>query len=312
MHLQKCNIKIWNALAKVQSQHSEFTTYPERAQSIEKNADHSRKGPVRSYGRHWLRGSVKFGTLYVPDSHPTPSFVSSGFGVSLLVWSLVGLVVLRLRGARSFCCCKHACNACVTKDGGEARDTPPPLRIITTIVFKLPRILGVGRCPAALPTQCAAEPSTPPHFCPAAVKITARMTEVGERQPYCHTNAVDDRSSSNPVLLFGVLRPYLLAKKSRLPPPLEVPYPVDPRGIRGGTERNALPHTLLIPEGSRGGAESAKRFRNVGGFFVYKRRTECCPFCWRSFLRNANGRRTKCCPFFPFNFPCASVGMGLQ
>ena len=69
---------------------------------------------------------MKFGTLYVPDWHPTPSFASSGFGVSLLVFGRSGLV-LRLRGAAlPLCCCMR--KACIIRHGGRwPRQPPPPL-----------------------------------------------------------------------------------------------------------------------------------------------------------------------------------------
>ena len=68
-----------NALAKMQSQDMEFI-FPERAPSIEEN------GPIIPMWTKmtdaevvWLRGSVNSGIVYVPDSHPTPLPLLSGF-----------------------------------------------------------------------------------------------------------------------------------------------------------------------------------------------------------------------------------------
>ena len=244
MRLQKCNIKVWNALAKVQSQHSELTTYPREGTIAREERRSLPERASEKLQKALVEGECEIWDSLCPGFAPNPFLCFFWFWGFSLVCFLVGRSSSSLEALLASVAAS-TCNECVTRYGGEARDTPPPLRTITTIVFKLPRILGVGRCPAALPTQCAAEPSTPPHFCPAAVKITARMTEVGE-QPYCHTNAVDDRSSSNPVLLFGALRPYLLAKQSRFPQPLHAPYPVDPEGIqgRGEKESGAAPHSL--------------------------------------------------------------------
>ena len=51
---------------------------------------------------------VKFGTLYVPDSHPTPSFCFFwfwGFSLGLVIWS--DLSFFAFEALASFCCCKH-------------------------------------------------------------------------------------------------------------------------------------------------------------------------------------------------------------
>ena len=125
MHLQKCNLKIGNALEKVQSQHRDSATYPERRSCERRTLTISRKGPRRLRRRSCLRGSVNSGIVYVPDSHPTPSASLSGFGV--LFWSVLVGLVLRLRGAAP---CFVACvrNACITTDGGRwPRQPPPPL-----------------------------------------------------------------------------------------------------------------------------------------------------------------------------------------
>ena len=80
---------------------------------------------------------MKFGTFYVPDSHPTPFLcflLVLGFFLlgPVFGWSFVVLA----GGAAPLPFAASTCNACVTIDavGGEARDTPPPFRIITTIV----------------------------------------------------------------------------------------------------------------------------------------------------------------------------------
>ena len=53
----------------------------------------------------------------------------------------------------------------------------------------------------ALPTQCATESSQLRHSPPAAREKRGPNEENGE-QPYCHANATDNRTSSNPVLSF--------------------------------------------------------------------------------------------------------------
>ena len=109
------------------------------------------------------------GMFQVPDSHPTPSVFPSGFGGSFLVGLVFRRCPLRRRCfAWLLCCfCMHAFNACITRYGGRwPRQPPPPLRSSLQL-FRIPRVLGQGRCPAELPTQCSAEPSWPPHFCPA-------------------------------------------------------------------------------------------------------------------------------------------------
>ena len=107
----------------------------------------------------------------VPDSHPTPSVFPSGFGDSFFgsswsVWSVAFAALLAwLLAFALLRCCMH--NACIIRHGGRWTIHPPPPIGISSLLSKSPRFLGQGRCPAELPTQCSAEPSWPPHFCPA-------------------------------------------------------------------------------------------------------------------------------------------------
>ena len=71
-----------------------------------------------------LRGSVKFGTSYVPDSHPTPFCVSAVFFLLGLV--LVGLFVLDGGAAPALHLHSIQCNACITREGGGGQDSHPP------------------------------------------------------------------------------------------------------------------------------------------------------------------------------------------
>ena len=67
---------------------------------------------------------------------------------------------------------------------------------------------------------------------------------------------------------FGASRPYLLAKQSRCPPPLNAPHHVDPEGIQGRGRQ--------LSERGGGGSEAgcSKPCRKI----VSRRRTACCPF----------------------------------
>ena len=92
------------------------------------------------------------------------------------------------------------------------------------------------------PLESHQEPSEPPHFRPAVPQSVARKTEVG-KQPYCHTNAVDSRASSNPVVPF----PEVSASETSqwlLQPPC---WPCAKKEHCGeGHKEVALPHTPQI------------------------------------------------------------------
>ena len=157
-------------------------------------------------------------------------------------------------------------NACVTRHGGRwTRHPPPPIGLLSQLSLRSPRVLGQGRNPVHAPLIMRAliRPGPPTSL----RRVTKRdpEREVGE-QPYCHTNAVDNGAAQNQLLSFWcALRPYLLDNPVLdFLPPLDVPYPVDPRGTRGRDRESALPHTLLIPEGSRGGAEKCKHSYDAG------------------------------------------------
>ena len=80
-------------------------------------------------------------TFYVPDSHPTPSFILLVLGFLFLVY--FGLVALRLRGARLASCfvaALHAPKACITSEGERRETRLPPFKIIITIAFRIPRV----------------------------------------------------------------------------------------------------------------------------------------------------------------------------
>ena len=85
MHLQKCNITIWNS--------------PLWAPSLEENEPIIPSGLY--FGRHWLRGSVNSGIVYVPGSHPTPS---SFWGLWYFFWVGIGWFFV-LDGGAAFACC---------------------------------------------------------------------------------------------------------------------------------------------------------------------------------------------------------------
>ena len=87
--------------------------------------------------RYAVKCFVKYGTVYAPDSHPTPSELSGILG-PFFFWS-----VLRPRWRRcSVLLCLHAFNACITTDGGsEARHLTPPIGS-SQLLFKSPRFFG--------------------------------------------------------------------------------------------------------------------------------------------------------------------------
>ena len=89
MHLQKCNLKIWNALPLRGANSTKRIHNLSRKGAIAREERKSipEKGPRMRCRRSWLRGSVKFGTVYVPDSHPT---LLNFLGFLVLFW-LVGL-----------------------------------------------------------------------------------------------------------------------------------------------------------------------------------------------------------------------------
>ena len=64
----------------------------------------------------------------------------------------------------------------------------PTNKITITIVFKSPRVLDQGRSPAARPLHNVQQirPGPPTSLRRATKRGPER--EVGERQPYCHTN----------------------------------------------------------------------------------------------------------------------------
>ena len=118
MHLQKCNVKIWNALAKVQSQHSEPPlTSPEKAK--------------KTLQKVLSEGECEFWDGSCPGFAPNP------FCFSFWVWGFLWFFLVgrsgrcRLRGVARlallcFAVCMH--NACITIDGGRwPRQPPPPL-----------------------------------------------------------------------------------------------------------------------------------------------------------------------------------------
>ena len=110
MHLQKCNLKIWN-----------YT--PERAPSIEENGSIIPMWTkIADAEVSWLRGSVNSGIVYVPDSHPTPFRFFWGLFL-VYFWS----VFLRPRWRRCSCLLYALhCNACITSDGRRWTIHPPP------------------------------------------------------------------------------------------------------------------------------------------------------------------------------------------
>ena len=78
---------------------------------------------------------MNFGTFYVPDSHPTPSAASSGFGV-LSSWSVFGRSGRSSPTRRSLCLlrCSSIMNASL-ETGGGGRDSPPTRIIMTTALL---------------------------------------------------------------------------------------------------------------------------------------------------------------------------------
>ena len=143
MHLQKCNIKIWNALAKVQSQDMEL--FPLVGSIAGRESILSSLCGLRRYFAegHWLRGSVNSGIVYVPDSHPTPFCFFWGFGF----WSIFGRSgSSSSMEALRFALLQHCTyNACITSEAGGGQDSHPRHRITITIAFRIPRILGEER-----------------------------------------------------------------------------------------------------------------------------------------------------------------------
>ena len=138
---------------------------------------------------------VNSGIVYVPDSHPTPSasFRFWGFSFGSFLVGLVGRC--RLRGVASLgslpllLCCSMR-HACVTSYGRRWPRQPPPPLGLSLLLFRSPRVLGQGRRPAVRPSLNAllSRPGLPTSI-RQSLKARARMMEVGERQPYCHTNA---------------------------------------------------------------------------------------------------------------------------
>ena len=115
MHLQKCNRNIAN-----------LQLTPRGRNQLRKNADHSRKGPVRSLRKALVEGECEIWGSLCPGFAPNPFLCFFCFGVSF--WSLVGLVVLRLRGARSvLLLAASTCNAVRNKRRGRGRDSHPPI-----------------------------------------------------------------------------------------------------------------------------------------------------------------------------------------
>ena len=117
-------------------------------------------------------------------------------------WSVTRKGLVSSPSRRSLACLVAACthNACVTIAGGrQPRQLPPPNRIITTNVLRPPRILGEGRQKKVAPLEMAPRAVCTSPLRPAVPQSVARKTEVG-KQLYCHTNAVDSRASSNPVV----------------------------------------------------------------------------------------------------------------
>ena len=74
------------------------------------------------------------------------------------------------------------------------------------------------------------------------------------------------------------------------------------RRVPGPMLRRLCPEEGLVA--LKGAVGNLNRWVGGLGIFVYKRRTECCPFFSRRFCRHfALTRRTKCCPFFSLSSP---------
>ena len=123
---------------------------------------------------------VNSGIIYVPDSHPTPSASLSGFGVFFLgpfwsVWSVAFAALLARLLA--FALLLHA--SCMRNDRRrEVDDTSTPsIRFIITIVFKIPRILGVGRQERMTPFKMS---SGAVHSSPLPSAVSQRVTRKGK------------------------------------------------------------------------------------------------------------------------------------
>ena len=72
MHLQKCNLKIWNS--------------PLWAPSMEENGPIIPKWAEKTIRKALVEGECEFLDVYVPDSHPTPSSILLVLGFLFLVY----------------------------------------------------------------------------------------------------------------------------------------------------------------------------------------------------------------------------------
>ena len=179
---------------------------------VSRKGDHPKKNLLRLFLRHNItrlkitlkRLFCEFWDVSSPGFAPNPFcfpfwFWGFFFGSFWSVWSVAFAAVLGSFALVAACIqCMH------NKTRGEVDDTSTPsTRIITIIVFKIPRILDQGRSPAAHPLHNVQQirPGPPTSLRRATKRGPER--EVG-RQPYCHTNAVDV-GRPKPSCLFGAL-----------------------------------------------------------------------------------------------------------
>ena len=131
MHLQKCNLKIWNYS-------------PLWAPSLEENQPIIPEWTEKVFRRSVLaEGECEFWDHLCPGFAPNPLLLLLGISFLVWFWSVCSSSSME---ALRFALLQHCTyNACITSEAGGGQDSHPRHRITITIAFRIPRILGEER-----------------------------------------------------------------------------------------------------------------------------------------------------------------------